>query len=152
MMNSTGTLERTTPPARYVVLYDGHCKICTAGARKLAGLARQGTLDLVSFQEPGALDPFPSLTHDACMRQMYLVTPQGRIYGGFEAAVQALATRPVLGRLARAYYLPVVRQLCDLVYRGIAANRYRILGKAVAAGECEGGTCALHFGGPKPRA
>lgn len=150
MTLSAETVERTTPPGRHVVLFDGHCKFCTAAAQKLARLARRGTLDLVSFQEPGALDPFPGLTHDACMRQMFLVTPQGRVYGGFEAAVQALATRPVLGWLARAYYLPGVRQLCDLVYRIIAANRYRILGKAVAAGECEGGTCALHFGPPRP--
>ena len=77
---------------------------------------------------------------------MYLVTPAGRVYGGFEAAVQAVATRPLLGWLAYGYYLPGVRLLCDLVYALIAANRYRILGKTVAAGECEGGTCALHFG------
>ncbi len=128
-----------------VVLYDGHCKFCTAGARKLERLARPGTLELVSFQDPGVLDRFPGLTHEACMRQMHLVTPDGRIYGGFEAAVQALATRPVLGLLARAYYLPGLRQLCDLVYKRIAANRYRLLGKAVAAGECAGGTCALHL-------
>ncbi len=152
MASSLATVERTTPPGRHVVLYDGHCKFCTAAAKRLAGRARQGTLALVSFQEPGALDPFPGLTHDACMRQMYLVTPDGRVYGGFEAAVQALTTRPVLGWLARAYYLPGLRQLCDWIYRRIAANRYRILGKAVAAGECEGGTCALHFGGHKPRA
>ena len=137
--------ERTTPPGRYVVLYDGHCKFCTAGAKKLARLAPPGTLELVSFQEPGALDPFPGVSHEACMRQMYLVTPAGRVYGGFEAAVQALATRPLLGLLARGYYLPGVRQLCDLVYRLVAANRYRLMGKAVAAGECEDGTCALHF-------
>jgi predicted DCC family thiol-disulfide oxidoreductase YuxK len=135
----------TTPPGRYVVLYDGHCRFCTAGARKLARLARPGALDLVSFQDPGALDRFPGLTHEACMRQMYLVTPSGRVHGGFEAAVQALATRPLLGLVARAYYLPGLRQLCDTVYKVIAANRYRLMGKAVAAGKCEGGTCALHF-------
>ena len=38
-----------------------------------------------------------------------------------------------------------VRLLCDLFYRLLAAYRYRLLGKAVAAGECDGGTCALHF-------
>jgi len=136
--------ERTTPPGRYVVLYDGHCKFCTAGAKKLAGLAPPGTLELVSFQEPGVLDRFPGVSHEACMRQMYLVTPAGRVYGGFEAAVQALATRPLLGLLARGYYLPGVRWLCDRAYALIAANRYRLMGKAVAAGDCDGGTCALH--------
>ena len=41
--------------------------------------------------------------------------------------------------------LEMNRQALDLLYRVVAANRYRILGKAVAAGECEGGTCTLHF-------
>jgi protein-S-isoprenylcysteine O-methyltransferase Ste14/predicted DCC family thiol-disulfide oxidoreductase YuxK len=140
--------ERTTPPGRFLVLYDGHCKFCTAGAKKLAGMGRPGVLHLVSFQEPGVLDPLPGVTHEACMRQMYLVTPDGRVYGGFEAAVQAVATRPLLGRLAYVYYLPGIRLLLDLAYAVIAANRYRIMGKAVAAGECEGGTCSLHFPHP----
>jgi predicted DCC family thiol-disulfide oxidoreductase YuxK len=142
--------ERTTPPGRHVVLYDGLCKFCTAAARKLARLARSGSLDPVNFQEPGALDRFPGITHEACMRQMYLVTPEGRVYGGFEGAVQALATRPLLGLAARGYYLPGVRQLCDWLYARIAANRYRIMGKAVVAGACDGGTCALHL--PRPKA
>lgn len=78
------------------------------------------------------------------MKQMYLVTPEGKIYGGFEAAVQALATRSIVGKLAFAYYLPGVRQLCDLLYATIAKHRYRIMGKAVADGDCAEGTCALH--------
>ena len=78
------------------------------------------------------------------MRQMHLVTPAGKIYGGFEAAVRAVMTRPILGWLARAYYLPGLRQLLDAVYRWIASHRYRLMGKAIAAGECPGGACALH--------
>jgi predicted DCC family thiol-disulfide oxidoreductase YuxK len=139
------TPERTTAPGQHVVLYDGHCKFCRAAAKKLLALARPGALDLVSFQEPGALDPFPGITHDLCMRQMLLVSPDGRVYGGFEAAVRAAATRRGLGALAYLYYVPGIRQICDAVYALIAANRYRLMGKAVAAGECEGGTCALHF-------
>jgi predicted DCC family thiol-disulfide oxidoreductase YuxK len=130
---------------RYVVLYDGLCRFCTAGATKLSQLARPGTIDLVNFQEPGVLERFPGVPLEACMRQMHLVTPGGRIYAGFEAAVQALATRPVLGWIAYVYYVPGLRQVLDLLYAVVAANRYRIMGKAVAAGECAGGTCALHF-------
>jgi predicted DCC family thiol-disulfide oxidoreductase YuxK len=135
----------TTPPGRHVVFYDGHCKFCDAASRRLLRLARRGAVERVDFQAPGALDAYPGLTHEACMRQMYLVTPDGRIYGGFEAAVRALATRPVLGLVAYLYYIPGLRQLLDLLYRLIAAHRYRLLGRAVAAGECEGGTCALHL-------
>ena len=112
--------------------------------KRLLALAKPGAIEPVNFQEPGALNRFPGISHDACMKQMHLVTPQGKVYGGFEAAVRALATRPVLGRLAYAYYLPGVRQLFDFLYAAIARHRYRILGKAVAAGECARGTCPLH--------
>jgi predicted DCC family thiol-disulfide oxidoreductase YuxK len=75
------------------------------------------------------------------------VTADGRVYGGFEAAVHVVATRPVVGWVAYAYYLPGLRLLLDILYGWIAEHRYLIMGKAVAAGECEGGTCALHFPG-----
>jgi predicted DCC family thiol-disulfide oxidoreductase YuxK len=126
------------------VLYDGACRFCTAGMRRLLVWARRGAIEPVDFQQPGALDRFPGLTHDACMRQMHLVTPAGKVYGGFEAVVHAVMTRPILGWLAMGYYLPGLRQLFDAVYSWIAARRYRLLGKKVAAGECPTGTCALH--------
>ena len=112
--------------------------------RRLLAWARPGAIDAVDFQQPGVLDRFPGLTHDACMRQMHLITPTGKVYGGFEAAVRAVMTRPILGWLARAYYLPGLRQLFDAGYRWIAARRYRLLAKQAAAGECPTGTCALH--------
>jgi predicted DCC family thiol-disulfide oxidoreductase YuxK len=112
------------------------------------GLARRGAIEAVDFQQAGALDRFPGLSHNDCMQAMQLVTPTGQVYSGFEAAVQAVATRPVLGWLAYSYYLPGLRQLLDALYAVVAANRYRIMGRAVAAGECEGGTCRLHFPPP----
>jgi predicted DCC family thiol-disulfide oxidoreductase YuxK len=127
-----------------VVLYDGHCKLCIRGARKLVGLARPGAIEAVSFQEPGVLERFPGLTHEACMQAMYLVAPDGRRFRGFEAIVQALATRPLLRMLVSAYYLPGIRQVCDRLYAWVAANRYRIFGKT-PADECTDGTCSLHF-------
>ncbi|HLJ93147.1 MAG TPA: DUF393 domain-containing protein [Gemmataceae bacterium] len=129
---------------RAVVLYDGHCTLCTRGARKLLALARPGAVEAVNFQEPGALVPFPGLTHEACMQAMILVAPDGRRFRGFEAAVRAVATRPVLGWIAYTYYLPGIRQLCDRLYAWVAANRYRLLGKTVTDA-CTDGTCSLHF-------
>jgi protein-S-isoprenylcysteine O-methyltransferase Ste14/predicted DCC family thiol-disulfide oxidoreductase YuxK len=139
--------ERTAPPGRTVVLYDGLCQFCTAGARKLLALARRGSIELLSFQEPGVLEHFPGISFTACMRQMHLVNRDGKVFAGFEAAVQAVATRPLLGLFSYAYYLPGFRLACDLLYAQIAANRYRLLGKAVASGECPGGTCKLHSRG-----
>lgn len=137
-------VEWTTPPGRHVVLYDGLCKFCLAGMKRLLALARPGAIEPVNFQEAGVLDRFPGIRHEACMQQMYLVTPAGRVYGGFEAAVRALATRPVLGQLALLYYLPGIRLFCDAVYALLARQRYKLMGKLVRAGECADGTCALH--------
>jgi predicted DCC family thiol-disulfide oxidoreductase YuxK len=75
---------------------------------------------------------------------MQLVTPEGRVYQGAEAAVRAFATRRIVGLAAYLYYVPGLRHLLDWLYGRVAANRYRIMGKAVA-GECAGGTCALHL-------
>src|SRR6266849_5987469 len=101
----------TTPPGHYVVLYDGFCNFCVAGANKMKVLARPGAIELMSFQEPGALDRFPGVTRNACMLQMHLITPEGKVVGGLEAAVQAVATRPIMRFLVYTYYLPGVRFL-----------------------------------------
>jgi predicted DCC family thiol-disulfide oxidoreductase YuxK len=130
----------TSTRGEYVVLYDGQCRFCTGQMQNLLRLARPGAVRAVDFQAPGALDHFPSLSHDACMQAMHLVTPDGRIYRGFEAAVQAVATRRWLLPLAYGYYLPGIRWLCDGIYAWIAAHRYRLLGRTA----CPEGTCALH--------
>lgn len=139
------TTAQTTAPGTYVLVYDGLCKFCTAGAHRFVRWMGRVEVELLDFQRPGALDRFPGLTHEDCMRAMQLVTPGGRVYSGFEAAARAVATRRVLGRLAYLYYVPGPRQLLDWLYAKVAANRYRLMGKAVAAGECESGTCPLHL-------
>jgi predicted DCC family thiol-disulfide oxidoreductase YuxK len=140
---------RTTPPGKYVLVYDGLCKFCTAGVRRFVRWMGPVEVELLDFQRAGALDRFPGLTHEGCMRAMQLVTPDGHVYSGFEAAVRAFATRRVLGQLASLYYVPGLRRFLDWLYARVAANRYRIMGKAISAGECDGGTCALHL--PKPQ-
>jgi predicted DCC family thiol-disulfide oxidoreductase YuxK len=144
---------RTMPPPGFpelagqdLLLYDGECRFCRASAERLAWLAGP-QLRLVSLHEPGLLEAV-AISKEAAMQAMHLVTQQGRVYRGLEAAVQALRHRFVLGLLAKAYYLPGLRQLGDLGYRLVARYRYAILGRAVAAGECDGGSCQLHL---KPR-
>jgi predicted DCC family thiol-disulfide oxidoreductase YuxK len=137
-------LKRTDPPGKYIILYDGSCRFCTAQSRNLAALARRGAVEAVNFQAAGLLERFPGISHEACMQAMHLVTPDGRIYKGFEAAVRAVATRPVLGWIAYAYYLPGLRQMIDWLYAFIAARRYRLFRRSRATSECESGTCKLH--------
>ena len=110
---------------KYTILYDGQCPFCTARSRTLRKLARHGAIETVDFNQPGPLDSFPGISYDERMQAVHLVAPDGSVYKGIEAAVRAVATRPVLRWIVHLYYLPGVRRLCDLLYRFIAANRYR---------------------------
>jgi predicted DCC family thiol-disulfide oxidoreductase YuxK len=96
---------------------------------------RPGSVERLDFQQPGVLERFPGLTHEMCMERMYLISPDGRIFAGVEGIARAIATRPILGKVALLYYVPGLRQLLDALYRMIAANRYRLMGK------CENGMC-----------
>jgi predicted DCC family thiol-disulfide oxidoreductase YuxK len=77
------------------------------------------------------------------MKAMHLITPNGRVFRGAEAIVQALATRRLFAWVALIYYLPGLRQIMNGLYAFVAANRYRFWGKTVL-GECESGSCRLH--------
>ncbi len=125
-----------------ILLYDGDCRFCRASAERLLRLAGP-KLRLISLHEPGLLAAL-AISQEAAMQAMHLVTPEGRVFRGLEAAVQALRHRSIIGVLAKAYYLPGLRQLGDLGYRLVARYRYAIMGRAVAAGQCDGGSCQLH--------
>jgi predicted DCC family thiol-disulfide oxidoreductase YuxK len=123
------------------VLYDGDCRFCIRSARQIEQRLGSANVTLRNFQEPGALDPYPGVTHDACMDKMHIVTAAGRVFAGAEAFARIVATVPVVGLLAWLYYLPGLRQLADLAYSVIARHRYRLFGRSEA---CDTGTCHLH--------
>jgi predicted DCC family thiol-disulfide oxidoreductase YuxK len=126
------------------LLFDGHCRFCTQGSERLLRLARPGSVSRLDFQEPEVLARFPGLSHDECMREMKLVTPEGRSFGGAEALTRVLLTRGALGAWAYLYYVPGLRQLADAAYAWIARNRYRFMGRT----DCTSEGCAFHL---KPR-
>jgi predicted DCC family thiol-disulfide oxidoreductase YuxK len=134
------SVEKSVQTAPLAVLFDGHCRFCQAGAERLSRWARPGSLQMIDFQKPGALDPFPGLDHAACMRHMILITPEGRRFTGAEAIVQALTTRGGWTRIGFLYYVPGIRQLGDFLYYGVARIRYYLPGKR---DRCTEGTCHL---------
>lgn len=129
-------------PTTDLLIFDGECKFCRAQADRLV---RWAGPQLVPhpLQEEGLLARL-GISYDEAMAAMQLVTPAGR-YSGMEAVVVALRHRKVLGTLAKLYYLPGLRQLANLGYRIVARYRYAIMGRAVARGECDGGSCAIHL-------
>jgi predicted DCC family thiol-disulfide oxidoreductase YuxK len=126
---------------RWIALYDGRCRFCTRQAKQLEKLVGARRVELVSFQDEGVLGRFPGVSHEACMKRLQVVRPDGRVYAGAEAVARSIMLIPVVGWLALLYYVPGVRQLAEIGYRVVAKNRYGIAGRTE---ECDGGTCSLH--------
>jgi predicted DCC family thiol-disulfide oxidoreductase YuxK len=111
----------SAPPGD-VLFFDGACPACRRAVARLQRRLGPGRVEARSFRAPGALDAFPGLDPERCRRALQLVRADGEVFAGVEAVVQALRHRR-LGRLARLYYLPPLRQLADATYRAVARRR-----------------------------
>jgi predicted DCC family thiol-disulfide oxidoreductase YuxK len=123
-----------------VVIYDGHCSICTAQVRRLARWDRRRRLAYLSLHDPEVAARFPDLTQDDLMQNMYVVDVRGRRHRG-AAAVRHLARRlPVLWWLVPILSLPGSLPVWQWLYRQVATRRYRF-GRVE---QCDDGSCQVH--------
>jgi predicted DCC family thiol-disulfide oxidoreductase YuxK len=132
-----GLAER---PDGEVVLYDGHCRICTTGVRQLARWDTPGRLAFVSLHDPLVAERYPELSYDALMRDMYLIDRQGHAHRGAEAFRYLSRKLPWLWPLAPVLNLPGTMPIWQWMYRQIANRRYRF-GKLDG---CDNGACSIH--------
>jgi predicted DCC family thiol-disulfide oxidoreductase YuxK len=146
-MGTTNTLPDAPPlpspadrPEAEVVIYDGHCRICTGQIRSLARWDVNGRLAYLSLHDPLVAQRYPDLTHEALMRDMYLIDHRGRRHRG-AAAVKYMSRRlPRLWWLAPLLHLPGTLPIWQWLYRQVANRRYRF-GRVEP---CDDGTCKLH--------
>ncbi|MBX9791166.1 MAG: DUF393 domain-containing protein [Pirellulales bacterium] len=124
-----------------VVIYDGHCRICTAQIERLARWDRHRRLRFLSLHDPEVRERYPDLTHDELMRQMYVIDPRGGRHAG-AAALRYLSRRlPRLWWLSPLLHLPGTLSLWRWLYGIVARMRYRF-GRIDS---CDDGACQVHF-------
>lgn len=127
-------------PGADVVVFDGHCRICTGQIRRLARWDWGGRLAYLSLHDAEVARRWPDLTHAALMEEMYLIDRHGRRYPG-ALAVRYLSRRlPTLWWLAPMLHLPGTLRFWQWLYRQIAKRRYRF-GRVAT---CDDGSCRLH--------
>ncbi len=127
--------------APLTVLFDGACPFCTRSALAVRRIFGQKRVHLLDFQRPEALLSYPQLNHDALMKKMHVVMPDGRAFAGAEAFAQIVVQVPAIGWLGWLYYVPGLRQAADGVYALVAKYRYRVFGRTEG---CNDDVCKLH--------
>ncbi len=133
---------------RMLLLYDGECRFCIASSRRLAAMARPGTIERIDLHDHAALRRHPCAPQNPDAGTIRLVMPDGRVAVGAEAIALALGTRPLWRLVTWVYRLPGVRQLADAAYRVVARHRFTIMGRVGDAGGrgsggCESGACRI---------
>lgn len=127
-------------PRADVVIYDGQCRICTAQIKRLARWDWGRRLSYLSLHDPRVIDRYPDLSHEALMKEMYVVDRGGRRHAG-ASALRYLSRRiPTLWWLAPLLHLPGTLPVWRWLYQKIAQRRYRY-GRIKT---CDSGSCHLH--------
>lgn len=93
--------------------------------RLVETLDRDRRVTAVPYQKPG-VPASAGLTVEQCEKAAWAVAPDGRRYRGAGAVNASLAVATGVALPLLVYALPVVKQMQDLTYAFIAANRSRL--------------------------
>jgi len=127
-------------PEADVVIYDGHCRICTTQVRKLLWWDSGQRLAYVSLHNPLIAERYPDLSHDQLMQEMAIVDHRGGRHFGASAIRYLTLRLPRLWWAAPVLWFPGSLLVWRFLYRQIANRRYKF-GKIE---DCDGGSCSLH--------
>lgn len=136
-----GLADPDERPGSDVVIYDGKCRFCIGQVRRLARWDRRHQLSFLSLHDPRARELCPDLTSEQLMEQLYLVTADGKRYGGAAAARYLSRQLPRLWLLAPVLHLPGSLPLWQWLYRQFAKRRYWF-GRT---DRCETDSCDVHL-------
>ena len=108
------------------LIFDDGCGLCQRGVWLLRRFDWFKTITLVPLSNAAVLLVEHSITTEAMMKAMHLVTRDGRVFAGAEAVREFGIRMPLLFPLALAMRLGFVLRLAKWVYIKISRNRYVI--------------------------
>jgi predicted DCC family thiol-disulfide oxidoreductase YuxK len=115
------------PTRRYVVLYDGDCRVCRAFVAKLAKWDSGEILEITPSQAPGIRQRFPWISPQAYGESVQVVRlADGRTWQGAAALEELLDVLPRGRRAGWIFRIPFARGITERFYRSFAKNRYRL--------------------------
>jgi glyoxylase-like metal-dependent hydrolase (beta-lactamase superfamily II)/predicted DCC family thiol-disulfide oxidoreductase YuxK len=120
----------------YQVIYDEQCEICQAGVSWLKILDHDKRI-VIHPIDPDTLPRIHlDLKVDACLRELHVITPEGKIVVGADAVILLAGLFPETRLIGTISGAPGVRTISRLLYGLVALNRY-------ALSKCRGGACRV---------
>lgn len=108
-----------------LLIFDGDCAFCTTSAYFIRDHVRPAA-DVVAWQHADIASL--GLTAEQCSSAVQWVDGPIRLKGAPAIAAMLRSARGAWPVAGRALQLPLVRQLADVVYAWVAANRHRLPG------------------------
>jgi len=119
---------RDMDTAHPVIVFDGHCVLCSANARFVLRNDRRGHFRLAAMQGPAGAALMQRAGVDPVDPDTLILVEGKRVLSDSEAVLAIWAGLGWPWR-ALALFRLVPRGLRDAVYRLIARNRYRLFGR-----------------------
>lgn len=108
-------------------IFDGDCGFCRQMADRVRGRDHHQLIEFLPLQSDEVARRFPSLTREACERELHLVAAGGRVFRGARAIAEIWRRLgfgwKILGAISAH---PPVIWPAILVYRWVARNRHRL--------------------------
>ena len=111
---------------KYIVIFDGDCGFCQSTVNLIKKLDWLKSFEFTPFQNEGVLKKYNSVTKEMCEKEIYLVSENGKYYGGYDAFKIMSVYLPLTFLISWFFFLPGVVQIGRLVYKLIAKNRHKI--------------------------
>lgn len=137
--NQVNLIDPDSKPGCDVVIWDGECNFCRSQVERLTWWDGGNRLTYLSLHDSRVKERYPELSHEELMKQLWVVTPDGRKFGGADAIRYLSCRLPRLWIFAPLMHIPFTQPLWRGLYGIVARRRYKIAGHS-----CESGTCDLH--------
>jgi predicted DCC family thiol-disulfide oxidoreductase YuxK len=117
----------TGEEARYTVIYDGDCRVCSRSVNLLKKWDRNRDLEIIPSQTTGVPERFPWISPRAYVESIQVVRNRDGTTWQAAAALEELLNVLPKGRLISwLFKIPFARPLVDKFYTWFARNRYKL--------------------------
>lgn len=128
MQNSLGHESaggRLTARGEYVVFYDARCGLCRWSRRMIERLGAGVPMRWIDVHDRGELMHWSAIDPEATQHQVFVLDPEGRLHGGYAAAVTLLAATTSVVRVLRPVLLSgPMRLIGGKAYHWVSQNRH----------------------------